>query len=70
SADRRFGLVVDALLNQQEMVIKPMGPLIRGTPCVAGGAVMGSGEVVLVLDVPEVEMFYRSKTRKIQPAAS
>lgn len=64
SAERRFGLVVDALLNQQEMVIKPMGPLIRDTPCVAGGAVMGNGDVVLVLDVPEVESFYRNKIRE------
>lgn len=68
SADRRFGLVVDALLNQQEMVIKPMGPMIRGIPCVAGGAVLGSGEVVLVLDVPEVETFYRTKLRSIHAA--
>ena len=63
SAERRFGLVVDALLNQQEMVIKPMGALIRGTPCVAGGAVMGNGDVVLVLDVPEVESFFRHRMR-------
>lgn len=63
SAERRFGLVVDALLNQQEMVIKPMGTLIRGTPCVAGGAVMGNGDVVLVLDVPEVESFFRHRMR-------
>lgn len=65
SAERRFGLVVDALLNQQEMVIKPMSTLIRGTPCVAGGAVMGNGDVVLVLDVPEVDSFYRQKMRDI-----
>lgn len=64
SAERRFGLVVDALLNQQEMVIKPMGTLIRGTPCVAGGAVMGNGDVVLVLDVPEVESFFRHRMRE------
>jgi two-component system, chemotaxis family, sensor kinase CheA len=63
SADRRYGLVVDALLNQQEMVIKPLGHLMRGTPCVAGGAVLGSGEVVLVLDVPEIENYHRSKKR-------
>ncbi len=64
SADRRYGLVVDALLNQQEMVIKPLGVLMRGTPCVAGGAVLGSGEVVLVLDVPEIENHHRAKVRK------
>ena len=70
SAERRFGLVVDTLLNQQEMVIKPMGPLMRGTPCVAGGAVMGDGDVVLVLDVPEIENYFRTKMRQAQHAAA
>jgi len=64
SADRRYGLVVDALLNQQEMVIKPLGTLMRGTPCVAGGAVLGNGDVVLVMDVPEIENYHRTKKRK------
>lgn len=60
SADRRYGIVVDQLLNQQEMVIKSMGPLVRNIPCVAGGAVLGQGEVVLVLDVGEiVDTFYQ-----------
>jgi two-component system chemotaxis sensor kinase CheA len=53
--DRPTGIVVDQLLNQQEMVIKSMGPLMRNIPCVAGGAVLGHGEVVLVLDIPELE---------------
>ena len=64
SADRRYGLVVDALLNQQEMVIKPLGTLMRGPPCVAGGAVLGNGDVVLVMDVPEIENYHRTKKRK------
>jgi two-component system chemotaxis sensor kinase CheA len=54
SAERRYGIVVDQLLNQQEMVIKSMGPLMKTIPCVAGGAVLGHGEVVLVLDVAEL----------------
>lgn len=61
--DRPFGLVVDTLLNQQEMVIKSMGKLMKNIPCVAGGAVMGNGEVVLVLDIPEMEYTFSNKTR-------
>ena len=64
-ADRPTGIVVDQLLNQQEMVIKSMGGLMRDIPCVAGGAVLGHGEVVLVLDVPELE----EATRSRRPAA-
>ncbi|MGE0173622.1 MAG: chemotaxis protein CheW [Oligoflexales bacterium] len=63
-ADRPFGVVVDQLLNQQEMVIKSMGPIMTGTPCIAGGAVLGNGEVVLVLDVPELEEAFTAKSRK------
>jgi two-component system chemotaxis sensor kinase CheA len=63
NGERRFGIVVDTLLNQQEMVIKSMGPLMRDIPCVAGGAILGNGEVVLVLDIGELEDLFRNKTR-------
>lgn len=64
TAERRFGLVVDSLLNQQEMVIKSMGDFMIGIPCVAGGAILGNGEVVLVLDIGELEEHFRSKGKK------
>ena len=63
TGDRKFGIVVDALLNQQEVVIKPLGPMMKGIPCISGGAVLGNGEVVLVIDIPELE----SRSRKRQP---
>ena len=62
-ADRPTGIVVDQLLNQQEMVIKSMGSLMKDIPCVAGGAVLGHGEVVLVLDIPELEESAKGRTR-------
>ena len=49
--------------NASEMVIKPLGPLMRDIPCVSGGAVLGQGEVVLVLDVPEIEAVGRGRGR-------
>ena len=64
-AERPTGIIVDQLLNQQEMVIKSMGPLMRNIPCVAGGAVLGHGEVVLVLDVPELEEATKGRTRML-----
>jgi two-component system chemotaxis sensor kinase CheA len=64
SGDRRFGIVVDQLLHQQEMVIRSMGSLMKRVPCVAGGAVLGNGEVVLVLDVQELEDKFRMRTKK------
>ena len=61
--DRPFGILVDQLLNQQEMVIKSMGRVMKDIPCVAGGAVLGNGEVVLVLDIPDLEQSFTSKAR-------
>ena len=40
-----------------------MGPLLTDIPCVAGGSVLGNGEVVLVLDIQEVEDSFRAKMR-------
>ena len=63
TGDKKFGIVVDHLLNQQEMVIKPMGKLTQ-IPCVAGGAILGNGEAVLVLDIAEIESFVRQKNNQ------
>ena len=63
SGDSRFGVVVDQLLNQQEMVIKSMGKLVAKLPCIAGGAVLGNGEVVLALDIAEIEDVFRQRGR-------
>jgi len=64
SGDRRFGIVVDQLLSQQEMVIKSLGPVMKKIPSVAGGAVLGNGEVVLVLDIQELEDRFRARNRR------
>lgn len=48
------GLVVDALLGENQAVIKPLGRLFRGLPQVSGCTILGSGRVALILDVPAV----------------
>ena len=63
--DRPFGIVVDYLLNQQEMVIKSMGSIMNDIPAVAGGSVLGNGDVVLVLDILKLQDAISSKTRGI-----
>ena len=63
--DRPFGIVVDYLLNQQEMVIKSMGNIMSDIPAVAGGSVLGNGEVVLVLDILELQDSISAKNRGI-----
>jgi two-component system chemotaxis sensor kinase CheA len=65
SAGRRFGIVVDSLLNQQEMVIKSLGRILSDLPCIAGGSILGNGEVVLVLDIAELDDNFRTKLRQV-----
>jgi len=48
------GLVVDAVLGNQEVVIKSLGPLLSTVRGLAGGSVLGNGRIALILDVPEL----------------
>lgn len=49
--DKKFGIVVDRLLNQQNVVIKQLSNELRGIKGVAGATILGDGNVALVLDV-------------------
>ena len=46
------GIVVDALLGQAQTVIKPLGKFLQGLRGISGSAILGSGEVAFILDVP------------------
>jgi two-component system chemotaxis sensor kinase CheA len=50
-AQQRFGLAVDALLGQQDIVTKPLGGRLSRIPGVAGATELGDRRAVLVLDV-------------------
>ena len=49
--DRPFGLVVDAIRDTEEIVVKPLQKQLKGVSVFAGAAIMGDGRVALVLDV-------------------
>lgn len=48
----RAGLAVDVLHGQTQVVIKPLGRLLRSLSMVAGSAILGDGRVALILDLP------------------
>ena len=50
---RKFGLVVDALVGEQELVIKPLDEHVVASELVSGASVLGDGTVALVLNVSE-----------------
>ena len=49
--DKMVGLVVDSLIGQQEIVIKSLGKYIKNSKLISGAAILGDGEVALILDV-------------------
>ncbi|OGU06426.1 MAG: chemotaxis protein CheA [Geobacteraceae bacterium GWC2_58_44] len=51
---RRIGLVVDRLLGQHELFVKPLGRPLSRLKGVAGGATLGDGEIVTILDVADL----------------
>lgn len=48
--DRQTGLVIDNLLGQQEIVIKPLGKYINIHRMISGATILGDGEVALIID--------------------
>lgn len=51
SAKKRFGLLVDDLVGQQQVVIKSLERHYKRVPGVAGATIMGDGSVAMILDV-------------------
>ena len=47
----RFGLVVDAVVNTEEIVVKPLSRFLKRMACFSGVTILGSGAVSLILDV-------------------
>jgi two-component system chemotaxis sensor kinase CheA len=51
---RKVGFVVDRFLGQQEVFVKPLGRPLAKMKGLAGGAILGDGEVVYILDVADL----------------
>jgi two-component system chemotaxis sensor kinase CheA len=49
--DRRFGLVVPAVHDTEEIVVKPLGRHFKNTTVFAGATIMGDGRIALILDI-------------------
>jgi two-component system, chemotaxis family, sensor kinase CheA len=54
AAEKRFGLLVDSLVGEEELVIKALPSEIVSSDLVSGASILGDGTVVLILNVPAV----------------
>jgi len=54
SAEKRIAFAVDEIVNEQEILVKSLGKQLARVRNVAGSTVLGSGETVLILHVPDL----------------
>jgi two-component system chemotaxis sensor kinase CheA len=60
---QQVGFVVDSLIGQEEVVIKPLDSLLQGTPGMAGATITSDGGIALILDIPSLLKHYASKSK-------
>ncbi len=70
SADRVVGLLVDAIVRQQEIVIKPVGERLKRVAGIAGATEIGENEAILVVDTGSLIEHFGSKARSSRRARS
>ncbi len=58
---QKVGFVVDQLIGQEEVVIKPLGKMLHGTPGMAGATITGDGRIALILDIPSMLKAYAQR---------
>ncbi|HWQ10208.1 MAG TPA: chemotaxis protein CheW, partial [Holophaga sp.] len=56
--------VVDKLMGEFQTVIKPLGEIFKHVRGVGGSTILGSGEVALILDVPQLIQLASSQRRQ------
>jgi two-component system chemotaxis sensor kinase CheA len=70
AGDRVAGIVVDALKEQMEFVIKPLGKYLGELKGIAGATILGDGQVALILDIPTLIRMFAQQGQVAASAAS
>jgi two-component system chemotaxis sensor kinase CheA len=55
---QQVGLLVDQLIGQEEVVIKPLGSNLQSAQGLAGATITGDGRIALILDLPSLIEHY------------
>jgi two-component system chemotaxis sensor kinase CheA len=69
----KFGIVVDRVFDTEEIVVKPVAPILRGNSYYAGNTILGDGSVIMILDpngIASVAGQARTGNENAQAAAS
>jgi len=70
AGDKTVGLLVDALVRQQEVVIKSIGERLKTIPGIAGATEIGESEIVLVVDVGTLIDQFGGRARDVRAAVA
>ncbi|HEX8173155.1 MAG TPA: chemotaxis protein CheA [Thermoanaerobaculia bacterium] len=70
AGEKTAGLLVDALVRQQEVVIKSVGERLKTTPGIAGATEIGESEIVLVVDVGSLIDHFGGRARESRAAVA
>lgn len=62
--DTKIGLVVDALIGEQDLVIKPLNNKLTKVPGIAGAAILGNGDISLIIDVNQMVDYLKELDKK------
>jgi two-component system chemotaxis sensor kinase CheA len=54
SQEKKIGVMVDALIGEEDVVIKPLRDQFTNSPGIAGASILGDGSVSLIIDVSQL----------------
>ena len=54
SVDKKIGVMVDSLIGEEDVVIKPLRDQFTNSPGIAGASILGDGSVSLIIDVSQL----------------
>ena len=58
SAEKKYGLIIDSLVGQQEIVIKPISSKVNQESLINGATVFGDGRIAMILNIDQIVEFY------------
>ena len=68
--ERRYGLIVDSLVGEEELVIKPLDAQVIASELASGASILGDGTVVLMLYLAAVVEHYSRRSLPPLPAVA
>lgn len=62
--EEKFGLAVDVLIDEQDIVVKPLNKAVKENRYFAGSTIIGSGQVILILDVANLVVMRKESSEE------